>query len=68
MTESLAVRIEYEDIPCLASDDDDDDGDDDTGSSSSCALIGQLTEEFWANDRAYFVQWWCLFHIKRGKI
>ena len=59
------VQNEYEDIPCLASDDDDDDddgddGDDDTGSPSSCALIGQLTEEFWANDRAYFI-------LKRGK-
>ena len=58
------VQTKYEDIPGRASDDDDDDddddGDDDIGSPSSCALIGQLTEDFWTNDRAYFIP-------KRGK-
>ena len=52
------VQSEYEDFGTESSNDDDDD---DTGSPSSCALIGQLTEEFWANDRAYFV-------LKRGKL
>ena len=53
MTESLAVRSEYEDIPCLASDDDDDDdcdddddSDDDVGSSPqrpTCGLCSHWT-------------------------
>ena len=40
--------------------DDDDDDDDDIGSPSSCALIGQLIEDIWTSDRAYFIP-------KRGK-
>ena len=40
--------------------DDDDDDDDDIGSPSSCALIGQLIEDIWTNDRACFM-------LKRGK-